>query len=166
MSAIVVMPAEGKRVDLGGLGIVFKLWGEPTGGDVGIVEHPLLPGTLAAPMHWHDNEHEISYVLEGEVTLQIGEEVIKAPPGALVLKPKGIPHTFWNAGNVPARILEIIAPGGFEKYFDDLGELFRASGGTPDRAEIIKLAERYGLHFDMSSAEGIMHRYGVSFEGR
>lgn len=166
MSAIVVMPTDGKRIDLGGLGIVFKLWSEQAGGEVGIVEHPLLPGTLAAPVHWHDNEHEISYVLEGDVTLQVGEEVRQAPAGSLVLKPKGVPHTFWNAGHSPARILEIIAPGGFERYFDELADLFVKAGGTPDRAEIIQLAERYGLHFDMSSVEGIMRKYGVSFEGR
>ncbi len=53
----------------------------------------------------------------------IGERVIQAQPGTLIAKPRGVMHTFWNAGSQPARVLEIIAPAGFEQYFVELGEL-------------------------------------------
>jgi mannose-6-phosphate isomerase-like protein (cupin superfamily) len=99
-------------VHLGGLGVVFKLFSTDTGGAFALVEHPIEPGALEAPPHLHHNEDEASYVLEGQITVQIGERVIHASPGTLVLKPKGIFHTFWNAGTKPARILEIIAPAG------------------------------------------------------
>jgi quercetin dioxygenase-like cupin family protein len=57
MERIVVAPQEGKTVDLGGLGVVFKVWGEDTGGAFSVVEHPMEPGRLVPP-HTHDNEHE------------------------------------------------------------------------------------------------------------
>src|SRR5205823_2927405 len=118
-----------------------------------VVEHPIAPGMLAAPPHVHEHEHEASYVLEGEITAQVGDEIIHAPAGTLVLKPKGIAHTFWNQGTEPARILEIISPAGFERYFEELGELFAASGGAPDIERILQLAEKYGLRFEMSRVE-------------
>src|SRR6476660_1992136 len=108
MPGIVVLPGEGKVVHLGGLGVVFKLFSQATSGAFALVEHPIEPGTLGAPPHLHHNEDEASYVLEGEITVQIGDRVIPASPGTVVLKPKGIFHTFWNAGTKPARILEII----------------------------------------------------------
>src|SRR3712207_3250823 len=100
----VVGPADGKSL-LGGFA-VHKLLGADTEEAFSLVEHNLRPRTLGAPLHTHSNEHEASYVLEGEIGAQIGEEVLRAGPGTLVMKPKGIPHTFWNPGEVPAKLLE------------------------------------------------------------
>jgi len=66
-----------------------------------LVEHPIDPRSLAAPMHTHRNEDEYSYVLEGVVGVQIGDEVLEGRPGDLIVKPRGVPHAFWNAGDVP-----------------------------------------------------------------
>src|SRR5512146_1823504 len=123
MSGIVVLPGEGQSVRLGGLGVVFKLLASDTGGTFALVEHPIAPGTLAAPPHRHRDEDEASYVLEGNITVEIGDRVIHASPGTLVFKPRGIFHTFWNQTDEPARILEIISPAGFEKYFEEVAEL-------------------------------------------
>ena len=71
-------------------------------------------------MHMHEREDEYSFVLEGRVGVQIGDEVAEAGPGELVAKPRGIPHSFWNAGDEPARLLELISPAGFERYFEEL----------------------------------------------
>jgi uncharacterized cupin superfamily protein len=82
-------------------------------------------------VHTHANEDEYTYVLEGRVGLQLGDEVIEAGPGDLVFKPRGVAHAFWNAGDEPARMLEIISPAGFENYFRELAPLLAA----PERDE-------------------------------
>ena len=102
-----------------------------------------------------------SFVLEGEIMAQIGEEVVTAPAGTLVLKPRGVPHTVWNTGAQPARILEIISPGGFESYFVELDKILSAPG-QPDYDRIIALAGRYGLEFDFSRLEELLQKYKVS----
>ena len=84
---------------------------EDTDGRFALVEHPIAPRALAGPMHVHEHEDEYSYVLEGEVGFQVGDEVFSAGPGQLVAKPRGIWHGFWNAGDEPARVLELISPG-------------------------------------------------------
>src|SRR5204863_9975528 len=82
----VIRPQEGETVQLGGLGVRFIATGE----GFALVEHPIAPRTLAAPMHVHQHEDEYSYVLEGEVGVQIGDDVHYARPGDLVVKPRGI----------------------------------------------------------------------------
>lgn len=79
-----------------------------------------MPGVLAAPMHAHIREEEFSILLEGQIGFRIGEEEAVAGPGTVVVKLRGILHTFWNAGDQPARLLEIISPAGFEAHFDEL----------------------------------------------
>ena len=88
---IIVAPGEGKLVWLQGLGVRFLVDGEQTGGRFALVEHPLQPRALGAPLHTHESEDEISYVVEGEVGVQVGERVQVAGPGAVVFKPRGIP---------------------------------------------------------------------------
>ena len=166
MSALVLLPGEGKAVQIGGggLGVVFKLFGTDTGGRFAVVEHPLAPGTLAGPSHVHHKEDEASYVLEGEIMAQIGDQLIQAPVGTLIFKPKGIPHTFWNQGSVPARILEIISPAGFEKYFEELADLV-VPGSPPDIPRLMTLAQKYDLELDMSSVMELSQKYHVSRGG-
>jgi quercetin dioxygenase-like cupin family protein len=161
MSALVMLPGQGKAVQMGGLGVVFKLFGTDTDGRIALVEHPLAPGTLAGPMHVHHSEDEISYVLEGHITAQIGAEVIQAPAGSIVYKPRDIPHTFWNQGAAPARILEIITPAGFERYFEELAALL-APGGPPDMVRVMGLAQRYNLELNMSSVPELSQTYHLT----
>jgi quercetin dioxygenase-like cupin family protein len=159
MSMILIPPGEGKSVHIGGMGVVYKLYAQNTGGAFSIVEHPLEPGTLAPP-HTHTHEDEFSYVLEGQVGVRVGDREMIATPGCYVLKPRGLPHTFWNGGPEPARILEIISPAGFEKYFEELAELVEA-GGPPDRARPAVLAERYGLTYHMEWIPELAAKYNL-----
>src|ERR671917_1939855 len=101
-------PNDGKAVDLGSVGVRFMVWSEESGGGFSLVEHPIPPRTLAAPLHRHTNEDEYSYVLEGRMGALLGDEVVYAEKGDLVFKPRDQWHTFWNAGDQPCRILEII----------------------------------------------------------
>jgi mannose-6-phosphate isomerase-like protein (cupin superfamily) len=155
-----IPPDEGRTVDLGGLGVVFKIEGHETGGLFSVVEHPIEPRALAAPLHRHRNEDEYSYVLEGTLGALLGEEVVTAGPGAWVLKPRGQWHTFWNAGDSPCRIIEVIAPAGFEGYFRELGDALE-SGEPLDRERFVQARARYGLEMDMDSVPALCERFGL-----
>ena len=123
-----------------------------------LVEHPIAPNTLAAPAHVHENEDEYSYVLEGEVGFEIGDEVLSAGPGQLVAKPRGIWHAFWNATDAPARLLEVISPGGFEGYFAELAPLLHPER---DFEGLARLQAKYGLEMDFSSIERLSREHGL-----
>ena len=97
----VVEAEQGDLVHLGGIGVHYKIPGEATGGAFSIVEHPVEPGVLVPP-HVHTREDEFSFVIEGEIGVRIGDRVFTAGPGAYVVKPRGVPHTFWNCGPAPA----------------------------------------------------------------
>jgi mannose-6-phosphate isomerase-like protein (cupin superfamily) len=157
----VITPQAGETVELGGFGVRYMAVGE----GFSLVEHPIAPRTLAAPMHVHEHEDEYSYVLEGEVGVQIGDEVRYATPGDLVVKPRGIPHAFWNRTDEPARLLEIISPGGFERYFAELAPLLPPQVPVPDFEALAALQARYGLQMDMASAGTIAEREGLNLPG-
>ncbi|MBA3300275.1 MAG: cupin domain-containing protein [Thermoleophilaceae bacterium] len=133
--------------------------GAESGGGFSLVEHPMPPRRLAAPLHRHANEDEYSYVLEGSMGALLGDEVVVAQAGDLVFKPRNQWHTFWNAGDEPARILEIISPAGFEKFFESLVDFDR----EPTLEERAELAARHGLEFDFESLGEIMETHGVAF---
>src|SRR4051812_24438495 len=120
ISTRVLGPTEGKAGFLGSIGVRFMIDGATTDGGFSLVEHPMSGHALAAPLHRHLREDEYSYVLEGRMGALLGDEVIEASEGDLVFKPRGQWHTFWNAGDAPGRILEIIAPAGFERFFAEL----------------------------------------------
>src|SRR6202790_4927172 len=125
--AKIVRPRDGKSGFLGSIGVRFMIDGEVTGGGFSLVEHPMSAHALAAPLHRHLREDEYSYVVEGRMGAMLGDDVLEAGPGDLVFKPRNQWHTFWNAGDAPCRILEIIAPAGFEHFFNELGEQMAAA---------------------------------------
>jgi quercetin dioxygenase-like cupin family protein len=160
---ILLSPDEGETVWLRKLGIRFMIGGEETQGTFALVEHPIGPRALAAPMHTHEREDEYTYVLEGEIGVQIGEEVLIARPGDLVFKARGVPHAFWNASDEPARALEIISPAGFERYFAELAPLFPpANQGPLDEEAVGAVREKYGLEMDMNSIPVLAERHGLA----
>ena len=154
----VVGPADGRNVDFGSFGVRFMVWSEEAGGGFSLVEHPIPPRTLVAPMHRHANEDEYSYVLEGRMGAQLGDEVVYADAGTLVFKPRNQWHTFWNAGDGPCRILEIISPGGFEHLFREM-----ADDPTMDEEAGARLDTRYGLEVDPESVPRLCEEHGLSF---
>jgi gentisate 1,2-dioxygenase len=117
------------------------------------------PRALAAPLHRHNREDEYSYVLEGRMGALLGEEVLEAGPGDLVFKPREQWHTFWNAGEQPCRILEIIAPAGFEHFFEQLDAMGGALKADPE--ELAALSERYGLEMQPDSVPGLLERFDL-----
>jgi gentisate 1,2-dioxygenase len=109
------------------------------------------------------NEDEYSYILEGRMGALLGDEVLEAGPGDLVHKPRGQWHTFWNAGDEPARILEIISPAGFEQYFAELVDL--GGGAATQPRPLGELAARYGLELQPDSIPGLLERFGLRLGG-
>ena len=161
----VLSPDEGELVWLRKLGIRFMIGGEETRGNFALVEYLIGARALAAPMHTHEREEEYTHVLEGEVGVQIGEEVLVAGPGDLVFKPRGVPHAFWNASDEPARALEIISPAGFERYFAELAPLFPpANRGPLDVEAVGAVREKYGLEMDMGSIPVLAERHGLAID--
>jgi quercetin dioxygenase-like cupin family protein len=157
VARIVVKPDEGRSVSLGGMGVVFKIRGADTGGTFAVVEHPIEPGRLVMP-HVHLHEDEYSYVLEGTIGARVGDHAIVAGRGSYVIKPRGLMHTFWNAGPGPARLLEVITPAGFETYFAELAE-----AGDPDRRS--ELAAKYGVIYSSDWVRELISRHNLRLLG-
>jgi mannose-6-phosphate isomerase-like protein (cupin superfamily) len=128
-----------------------------------LVEHPMSARALAAPMHRHAREDEYSYVLEGSIGALLGDSVVIGKPGDLVFKPRNQWHTFWNAGDKPARILEIISPAGFENFFRELVDLGGVAKAQPQA--LGELCGRYELEMDPGSIPKLIERFGVQFPG-
>ncbi len=164
MPKTVLSPNEGQLIWLVGVGIQFKLDGTDTQGAFSVVEHPVEPGAFAPP-HTHSREDEFSYVLEGTVGVRLGDQDFLASRGSYIVKPRGVPHAFWNAGPEPARLLEIIAPAGFEHYFVQLAALLHRDG-PPDDAAIEQLATQYGLIYHLDQVPALIAKYGLKAPGQ
>lgn len=157
----IVGPGGGRRVMLGPLlGVEFKFWGEDTDGALSVVEHPFAVGALVPP-HTHTREDEFSIVTEGRIGFRSGDQEVVLGPGSYITKPRNQLHSMWNAGDGPGRIIEIISPAGFERYFEEVAELFEAEAG-PDMSAIGELAASYGLSFDMSWVPDLVERYALT----
>jgi quercetin dioxygenase-like cupin family protein len=162
-AAKVVGPRDGKAGFLGTIGVRFMIDGANAGERFSLVEHPMSARALAAPLHRHTREDEYSYVLEGRVGALLGDEVLTARSGDLVFKPRNQWHTFWNAGDEPARILEIISPAGFERFFDELVDLGGVTRAEPDT--LADLCARYELEMNPESIPGLVERFDLRFPG-
>jgi quercetin dioxygenase-like cupin family protein len=161
--ARILGPTDGKAGFLGSIGVRFMIGGLDSGGGFSLVEHPMSPRALGAPLHRHSREDEYSYVLEGRVGALLGDEVAEGGPGDLIFKPRNQWHTFWNAGDTPARMLEIISPAGFERYFAELVELGGSTRAAPE--DLAALAARYGLEVDPKSIPALVERFQLTFPG-
>ncbi|MHB8233058.1 MAG: cupin domain-containing protein [Solirubrobacteraceae bacterium] len=162
-SATVVRPQDGRAGFLGSIGVRFMLDGAASDGGFSLVEHPMSARALAAPLHRHTREDEYSYVLEGRMGALLGDDVVEAGQGDLVLKPRGQWHTFWNASDEPCRVLEIIAPAGFEGFFSELVDLGGVAEASPEL--LGELLERYALEMDPESVPGLIERFDLRFPG-
>ena len=157
--ATVIGPSDGDSGFLGSIGVRWMIDGEGAGGVFSLVEHPMPPRALAAPLHKHNREDEYSFVIEGRMGALLGDEVLEAGPGDLIFKPRDQWHTFWNAGEEPCRILEIIAPAGFEHFFRELDAMGGALSADP--AELAALNKRYALEMQPESVPELLERFSL-----
>ena len=156
-----VGPRGGEEVFLGSIGVRFLIDGADAGQRFAFLEHPMSPRALAAPLHRHSREDEYSFVLEGRMGALLGDDVVEAGPGELVFKPRGQWHTFWNAGDTPCEIIEIISPAGFENFFRELADVYASENG-PDLARFVDLCSRFALEMDPESVPGLCERFGLT----
>ncbi|MFC6287251.1 cupin domain-containing protein [Nocardioides sp. GCM10027113] len=126
------------------------------GGHLAVVEHLLAPHSIAAPMHRHTREDEFSLILEGRVWFVAEGREYVADVGDLVFKPRGEWHTFFNAADEPARVLELISPGGLE-------EAFRIIGSATEEVDLGPLVATYGCEADPDATTALVEKYGLTF---
>lgn len=157
-----VEPSDGTVVMQGPVGVITKIPGTATNGVIAIVEHPVAPRILVPP-HVHQANDEWSYILEGRIGVRIGDDEFIAEAGSYVLKPRGIPHTFWNPDDQPARILEIITPSGLEEMFARFGRLGARGELTPETMSAT--AAQYGSTTSMDWVPELIQRYGLTLMG-
>jgi len=155
----VVGPLDGKEGFLGSINVRFLIDGSQAGERFSLVDHAMSPRALAAPVHRHTREDEYSFVLEGRMGALLGDEVVEAGPGDLVFKPRNQWHTFWNAGDEPCRILEIISPAGFEGFFRELSDMGGVLEADPEQLE--QLGERYGFEMRPETVPELLERFGL-----
>lgn len=132
--------------------MTFLATGEETAGQLALIEAVAKKGN-GPPRHIHYREDELFYVLEGEVTIFVGDETIKATVGTSVFLPRGIPHSF-NIESEQARTLILLTPAGFENWFTEFGEPAQSLTLPPmtepsyaDVERMIEVGERYGIEF-------------------
>ncbi len=156
----IVHPGDGTEFDLGSIGVVFTLFGEQTNGLVSIVEHPFPVGACVPP-HLHTKEDEYSIVTEGEIGFRSGDREVVLGPGGYITKPRGEAHAMWNAGKVPARMIEVISPAGFEHFFWGVGEVAAGRAAGPDT--VARLARKHGLEMvDVPWLDEVIARYDLT----
>ena len=135
----------------------FMIDGADTDGHFALVEHIFEPRALAAPVHRHHLEDEYTFVLTGRIGALLGDAEVEAEAGDLIFKPRNQWHTFWNAGDEPARVLELIAPAGLEQFFRALARM----EAEPDPEELARLAAPYRCDADVAATMPLVERHGL-----
>jgi len=136
-------PREGHHLEARGSDMWFKALSATTQGRFSLMERTLPPAGRTPPAHRHPDNDEAYYVLEGEVTFHVGEDVATGAAGTFVLVEAGETHTFGNEGAIPARLLIVHAPG-LDAYFEELAALW-SSKEPPSRDEELDLMRRHGM---------------------
>ena len=142
----------------GPIDTTVKVPSEATLGALSITEMAVSPGYMVPP-HVHRDTDEWSYVLTGRIGARVGDEEFSAGPGSWILKPRGLMHTFWNAGPDPARIIELMTPGAFEHMFRRMSVLAANDEMTDERLDA--LATEFGTTIDMTWVPDLAARHGL-----
>lgn len=152
MPARITPAAEAKMVWAMGVRVTIRADSEMTGGGYSAFEDLVLPGQ-GPPLHTHTKEDETMYVIEGELEVVLGDKTYTARPGDFAHMARGVPHRFKNVSDKPARMLLTYSPGGFEKWFLEIGTPVNDPNGKPpavtpeEIAKAVKAAEGYGVVF-------------------
>lgn len=139
---VVVPSGGGEALSVVGDRYLLKLAGGATEGRYALIESEVRPGS-APPLHRHGREDETFHVLEGEFRFWFADQSFTMGPGGTVHLPKGVPHTFQNVGTTTGRVLVVISPAGFERFFQEWNA--RELALPDDMAAVLELAGRYDL---------------------
>lgn len=152
MSAKSIHSGPGEGAAYSGVGDVYRILatGEQTGGVYTLCETRVLPDN-GPPPHIHHREDEAFFIVEGEVTFQLGDRTVKCTAGSFVQGPRGIPHAFKNTGKTPARILVYVTPPGFEHFMKEFATPLPSFASPPrpvtpqDVEKLRAIAPKYGI---------------------
>ena len=153
-----VEPGAGELIWDGPIDTTVIVPTEATLGALSITEMAVSPGYMVPP-HVHRDTDEWSYVLTGRIGVRVGDEEFAAGAGSWILKPRGLMHTFWNAGPDPARIIELMTPGAFEHMFRRMSALAASDEMTDERLDA--LATEFGTTIDMAWVPDLAARHGL-----
>ena len=154
-----IAPAEGAYLPI--LDITHKVTAESFGGAFTIIEAGLSPGEMIPP-HTHTREDECNFVLEGELTLDVGGEIVVAKADSFVIKPRGVSHALCNTATVPVRFLEFHTPGEFENYYDEYEQIVESAMDEDERQKARSdLGERYGVVWHDERILEARARFGI-----
>ncbi len=144
-TAMVLAPAEGDLLTFVGISTRIKVRSEATDGAWTLIESTVEPHFAGFKLHTHKRMTEAFYILEGTLTVQLGNERVQAKPGALIVVPPGVWHTYSNPAAAPAKYLLFMSPGGFEKFLEGLAEMIRTEPQWPpaDMTRLNALADKY-----------------------
>jgi mannose-6-phosphate isomerase-like protein (cupin superfamily) len=140
MEAVVHRRGEGEHIG-GPTAVTIKATGGDTNDSFYLGEVVAQPGFAGPPPHTHERLHDMFYVLEGTLTMRLGDDTTEVVEGGFVCVPPGVVHTFSNPSAIPVRFLNFNTPAGWENYMRDLGAAL--AEGTPTPEEIGRIASRY-----------------------
>ena len=137
----VLLPGEGRSIDLGGFRMSVKATSAETAGSFSLLEADE-PAGFGPPLHIHHDAAEAFYVLDGEYIIFIEGRETRCPSGSFIFIPPGIPHGF-RVGAVASRKLNLYSPASMVGYFDELAAATKA--GDVDPAALAEIALRYSM---------------------
>ena len=159
-AAVFLGPGQGKQGKIGVNDITFKLDSSQTSGNLGSAEMLIQSGHMGAVPHYHSMFDEVVRVLEGTLTVLVGETTYEVPAGGWHLRRRGVMHAFWNAGTVPARSIEIYIPGGHEAFMKEIAAVFQ-SNPRPEQKLMDEIGARYDVHFLWDKLPAILEKYNL-----
>ena len=142
MEAIVLEPGGGRALAVGPVRLSVKEDGTHTRGTMAVAEFTIPPHVPGPPRHVHRAHEEGFYILEGEIEFVVGKETVRVGVGSWVFAPQGVPHSFRNPGEAPARFLNTFTPDRYIGYFSEIAALSNVSG-QPDAVQMAEIMARY-----------------------
>ena len=161
MRAKVIPPDQASKLELYDVAFQWGIGADETDGALSMLAVTIPPKTLIKP-HLHTREDEFSLVLSGPIGVRTADDVVEeVPTGSWLIKPRSIPHAMWNLGEQAARVLEVVIPGGLERYFAEIEPILKQKG--PEWTQRYNAtAEAYGLDILDDWTNELKERYGIT----
>jgi quercetin dioxygenase-like cupin family protein len=157
----VIRPDQARTVRLKQVLFEYGIGTGESDGKLSMLLVDIPPRTLIKP-HVHTAEDEFSLVLAGPIGVRSGDETIEEiPTNSWLVKPRSVPHAMWNLGDEPARVLEVVMPGGLERYFEEIEPVLRNHGPEWTK-RYSELAEAYGLTILDDWSDELQAKYGIT----
>ncbi len=158
---MIVLPDDANVISLFDVRFRYGIASGQSDGTLSMLQITIPPRTLVKP-HMHTREDEYSLAVSGTVGARLGDETVEEiPAGSWLAKPRSVPHAMWNATSEAAQILEVVLPGGIERYFEQLAPVLREHG--PEwTTRYNALAEEFGLTILDDWTDELKEKYGIT----